>query len=52
LRWNACYQAADRVCGEKGYQIVNENHDGMPATTTDVYDVPVIGGSIVIRCNR
>lgn len=52
LRWNSCYEQADRVCGEKGYQIVSEDGDAMPATTTNVYEVPVIGGSMVIRCNR
>lgn len=51
LRWNSCYQQADRLCGEKGYQIVSEDNDGAPATTTNPYEVPVIGGSMVIRCN-
>ena len=51
LRWNACYETAERVCGEKGYQVVSEDSDGVPATTTNIYEVPVIGGSMVIRCN-
>lgn len=52
LRWNACYETAERVCGEKGYQVVSEDSDGVPATTTNIYEVPIIGGSMVIRCNR
>jgi hypothetical protein len=52
LRWNACYETAGRVCGEKGYQVVSEDSDGVPATTTNIYEVPIIGGSMVIRCNR
>jgi hypothetical protein len=52
LRWNSCYQTAERVCGEKGYQIVAEDGSAMPTVTTNTYEVPVIGGSMVIRCNQ
>lgn len=51
LRWNACYEKAATLCGENGYTIVSEDDSAMPATTTDIYEVPVIGDSIVIRCN-
>lgn len=51
LRWDACYQKAARVCGERGYQIVSDGSGGVPATATNVYEVPVIGGEMVIRCN-
>lgn len=52
LRWNSCYETAERLCGEKGYQIVSEDRSAMPTATTNIYEVPVIGGSMVIRCNR
>ena len=52
LRWNSCYETAERLCGEKGYQIVSDDSGGIPATTTNIYEVPVIGGSMVIRCNE
>ncbi len=52
LRWNACYNKAARLCGENGYQIVSEDDSTMPTTTTSIYEVPVIGGSMVIRCNQ
>ena len=52
LRWNSCYEKAARLCGENGYQIVSENDNAMPAATTNIYEVPVIGGSMVIRCNE
>ena len=52
LRWNACYEAAANLCGEKGYQIVSEASGGMPVVTTNSYEVPVIGESLVIRCNQ
>ena len=51
LRWNACYDKAARLCGEAGYQIVGESEGGAPTATTNVYEVPVIGGSLIIRCN-
>ena len=51
LRWNACYDKAARLCGEAGYQIVGEPEGGAPTATTNIYEVPVIGGSLVIRCN-
>ena len=52
LRWNECYDRAARVCGENGYQIVSEDDSAMPTATTNIYEVPVIGGSMVIRCNQ
>ncbi len=52
VRWNACYDQAANVCGEKGYQIVDEGDSAFPTATTNIFDVPVIGGSMVIRCNR
>lgn len=52
LRWNACYDKAARLCGENGYQIVSEPDGGMPKATTNIYEVPVIGDSMVIRCNQ
>ena len=51
LRWDACYQKAARVCGERGYQVVSDASGGIPSTTTNVFEVPVIGGEMVIRCN-
>jgi hypothetical protein len=51
LRWDACYEMAANVCGEKGYQIVSDDDNTMPTATTNVNEVPVIGGSLVIRCN-
>ena len=52
LRWNACYEMAANVCGEKGYQIVGEDDGAMPIVTANTNEVPVIGGSLVIRCNK
>ena len=52
LHWNACYETAANVCGDKGYQIVRESDSAFPTATTNSYDVPVIGGSMVIRCNQ
>ena len=52
LRWNACYEKAAGLCGEKGYQIVSEDGGAMPTVTINSNEVPVIGGSIVIRCNQ
>jgi hypothetical protein len=52
LRWNACYEAAANACGEKGYQIVEDASGEMPVITTNIYEVPVIGQSMVIRCNQ
>lgn len=52
LRWNACYEKAADLCGEKGYRIVSDDDSAMPAATTNIYEVPVIGDSIVIRCNQ
>jgi hypothetical protein len=52
LRWNACYEKAARLCGENGYQIVSEPDGGAPTATTNIYEVPVIGDSMVIRCNQ
>lgn len=52
LRWNACYDMAAGVCGEKGYQIVGEDDSAMPTTTANANEVAVIGGSLVIRCNK
>ena len=52
LRWNECYNKAARLCGETGYQIVSEDNSTMPTATTSIYEVPVIGGSMVIRCNQ
>jgi hypothetical protein len=52
LRWDACYEMAANVCGEKGYQIVSEDDSAMPTVTTNSNEVPVIGGSLVIRCNQ
>jgi hypothetical protein len=51
LRWDACYEMAANVCGKKGYQIVSDDDGAMPTVTTNTNDVPVIGGSLVIRCN-
>ena len=51
LRWNECYDKAARLCGENGYQIVSEDDSAIPTATTNIYEVPVIGGSMVIRCN-
>ena len=52
LRWNACYDKAARLCGEAGYQIVRGPEGGAPSATTNIYEVPVIGDSMVIRCNQ
>jgi hypothetical protein len=52
LRWNACYETAANLCGQKGYQIVSSSDNGMPSVTTDAYGVPVIGEPLVIRCNQ
>ncbi len=52
LRWNECYDTAASLCGENGYQIISEGDSTMPTATTNIYEVPVIGGSIVIRCNQ
>ena len=52
LRWNECYDRAARLCGENGYQIVGEDDSAMPVTTTNIYEVPIIGGSMTIRCNQ
>lgn len=52
LRWNTCYEAAARLCGEKGYQIVNDDDADTLTFTTNANEVPVIGGSMVIRCNK
>ena len=52
LRWNACYEMAANVCGGKGYQIVGEDDGAMPTVTANTNEVPVIGGSLVIRCNK
>ena len=52
LRWNACYEMAAGVCGEKGYQIVGEDDSAMPTVTANSNEVAVIGGSLVIRCNK
>ncbi len=52
LRWTASYDKAARLCGETGYQIVSEDNSTMPTATTSIYEVPVIGGSMVIRCNQ
>ena len=52
LRWNACYDKAARLCGENGYQIVSEPEGGTPTATVNIYEVPVIGDSMVIRCNQ
>ncbi len=52
LRWNECYDRAARLCGENGYQIVSEDDSAMPVTTTNIYEVPIIGGSMMIRCNQ
>ncbi|TFH42813.1 MAG: hypothetical protein E4H01_12935 [Lysobacterales bacterium] len=52
LRWNACYETAANLCGQKGYQIVSSDDSGMPSVTTNAYEVPVIGESLVIRCNQ
>ena len=51
LRWNACYEAAANVCGQRGYQIVSGPRGGTPSVTTNANEVPVIGDSMVIRCN-
>lgn len=51
LRWNACYDKASRLCGEAGYSIVREPDGGAPDTTVNIHEVPVIGDSMVIRCN-
>ena len=52
LRWNECYDRAARLCGENGYQIVSEDDSAMPVITTNIYEVPIIGGSMMIRCNQ
>ena len=52
LHWDACYEKAARLCGEAGYQIVSEDDSAMPTVTTNIYQVPVIGGSMQIRCNQ
>lgn len=52
VRWNDCYETAARLCGDNGYQIVSEDDSSMPTVTTNMYQVPVIGGSMVIRCNQ
>ena len=52
LRWNACYEAAANVCGQRGYQIVHDGAASMPTVTTNAMEVPVIGDSMVIRCNQ
>ena len=52
LRWDACYEVAASVCGDKGYQIVSEDDSEMPKATTNANEVPIIGGSMVIRCNQ
>ena len=52
LRWNACYEAAANVCGQRGYQIVHDGEASMPTVTTNAMDVPAIGDSMVIRCNQ
>lgn len=52
LRWNTCYEAAANLCGEKGYRIVSDGDGEMPSVTTNANEVPVIGGSLVIRCNQ
>lgn len=51
LRWDACYEMAANLCGEKGYQIVSDDDSAMPTVTTNTNEVPVIGGSLVIQCN-
>jgi len=51
LRWNACYQKAARVCGERGYQVVSDERSALPSGATDIFEVPIIGGAMVIRCN-
>ena len=51
LRWNACYEKAARMCGEAGYSIVRGPDGGAPDTAVNIYEVPVIGDSMVIRCN-
>lgn len=52
LRWNACYDKAARLCGPNGYQIVSGPEGGAPTATTNIYEVPVIGDRIVVRCNQ
>ena len=52
LRWDACYDMAANVCGDKGYQIVGEDDSTMPTTTANANEVAVIGGYLVIRCNK
>ncbi len=52
LRWNACYETAANLCGESGYQIVSEDGGTLPVVTANSNEVPVIGGSMVIRCNQ
>lgn len=52
LRWDACYEMAANVCGEKGYQIVSEGDSAMPETSVNSNEVLVIGGSLTIRCNQ
>jgi len=52
LRWNACYEAAADLCGEQGYQIVSDGSGEMPEVSVNSYEVPVIGESMVIRCNQ
>ena len=52
LRWNACYEAAADVCGQRGYQIVTGPRNGTPSVTANANEVPVIGDSMVIRCNE
>ena len=51
LRWNECYDRAARLCGENGYQIVSEDDSAMPVITSNIYEVPIIGGSMTVRCN-
>ena len=51
LRWNACYDKAARLCGEAGYSIVREPDGGAPDATVNIREVPVIGDSMVMRCN-
>lgn len=51
LRWDACYQKAARLCGDRGYRVIREASSAVPIGTTDSLDVPAIGGAMVIRCN-
>lgn len=52
LRWNACYDTAANLCGQRGYQILSGGEGEMPSVTTNAYEVPVIGESMRIRCNQ